>query len=171
MATALMSGIFFALSSGELSGTFSSARADQQGEVRRTLDWIVNDIRQTVSWEIANNSPSPEHIKFRQVEGWNTATDTFLLSANYIEYTFDINTNTVTRSLVDGSGNTLQSWVFNNIVQAPFSTINSSGLTVPLNSGDLLTSTKIVVLISGQNQIRGKTITYSLTEEVKIRNE
>jgi hypothetical protein len=171
MACALMTAIFFALSSGELSGTFNSARADLQGEIRRTLDWIVNDIRQTVSWEVANNSPSASYIKFRQVQGWNTATDTFLLSTEYITYTYDSGASTITRRLLDAGGNTLQSWTFNNIIQAPFGTLNSSGLTVPLNSGDLLTSRKIIVSISGQSQIRGRIIDYALTEKVKIRNE
>ena len=168
----LLAGSFYALSTGELSGTLSFAKADLQAEVRRTLDWIVKDVRQTVSWEVANNSPSGIHIKFRQVEGWDTANNILLMSTNFIEYSYDSASSTMTRKSLDAGGNVLQSWLFNNITASPFYTRDATGNIVTLNSTDLLTSRKLIASISGQKQVRGALNTgCSLSEEIKIRNE
>jgi len=170
----IIAGLFYALNTGEFSGTFSSAKGEIQAQVRRTLDWIVKDVRQTVSWDIAdiNNSPSPTHIKFRQVLGWDTVSETYLLSNNYIEYSFDSALNTIIRRLSDTSNTTLQTWKLSNIIQPPFYTKDSFGSVVPLNSSDLLTSRRLIIKIAGQKQVRGPiNTTASLTTEVKIRNE
>lgn len=168
----LLAGFFYALSTGELSNTFSSAKADLQGEVRMMIDWIVKDARQTVSWDIANNNPSDTYIKFRQAQGWDTANNTLLLNSDFIEYAYDADAKTITRKGLDAVGNTIQSWVFDNIISSPFYTINSGGDIVSLNSTDLLTSRRLVVLISAQKQVRGALNTScSLTGEIKIRNE
>jgi hypothetical protein len=146
----------------QLSFTSNSARGNLQSEVRRTIGWIIKDIRQAVSWDIANNSPTPSYIKFRQVTGWDTANNTFLLSDYYIEYTYNAVNNTIIRRTSDLSNNTIGIWTLNNIITAPFSTMNSLGEIVPLNNSDLLTSKQLIITISGG--------TYSLTEEVQIRN-
>lgn len=168
----LMSGFFYALSTGELSNTFSSAKADLQAEVRRTIDWIIKDVRQTVSWDIANNNPSDAYIKFRQAQGWDTTNNVLLLNSDFIEYVYDANAKTITRKGLDAGGNTIQAWTFNNIISPPFYTINSGGAVVALNSTDLLTSRRLVVVISAQKQVKGALNTScSLTGEIKIRNE
>lgn len=168
----LLAGFFYALTTGELSNTFSSAKADLQAQVRMMMDWILKDARQTVSWDIANNNPSDTHIKFRQAQGWDTANNTLLLNSDFIEYAYDANAKTITRKGLDAAGNTIQSWVFDNIISSPFYTINSGGDIVSLNSTDLLTSARLVVLISAQKQVRGALNTScSLTGEIKIRNE
>ncbi len=166
--------LYYTLSSGEYSRAASATKIDVQSEVRRSMDWITRDVRQAVSWDIADasNTPSDTHIKFRRVEGWNTTSELLLLSSNYTEYTYDGNNDTITRRLSDASNNTIQTWALNNITQVPFYTRDGSGSVVALNGGDLLTSRKLVVLIQGSKPIKGSlNATSVLTEEVKIRNE
>ncbi|MDD5477559.1 MAG: hypothetical protein PHG87_05110 [Candidatus Omnitrophica bacterium] len=159
---AIIGVFFYAENAVQHSFTLSSARGNLQSEVRRTIGWIIKDTRQTVSWDIANNSPTPSYIKFRQVTGWDTANNTFSLSDYYIEYTYNAVNHTIIRRKSDLSNGTLGLWTLNDIVAAPFFTVNSLGAIVPLNNSDLLTSKQLVITISGG--------TYSLTEEVQIRN-
>ncbi len=159
----VITGIFFyATNATQLSFNVSSARGRLQSEVRRTIGWIINDTRQAVSWDIANNSPTSSYIKFRQVTGWDIVNNTFLLSDYYIEYTHNAVDHTIVRRKSDLSDNTMGLWTLNNVDAAPFFTVNSLGEIVPLNNSDLLTSKQLVITVSGG--------TYSLTEEVQIRN-
>lgn len=170
----IMGVLFYALNSGQFSWEVNAARAQVQAEVRRSIDWITKDARQTVSWDLGDvdNSPSGTHIKFRQVLGWDINTKVLQLTSECLEYTYDANSHTITRRRSDSSDNTLQTWTLNNIVEPPFYTRDTSGNTVTLNTGDLLTSRKLIVRIKGQKQVRGGLIIEStLTEEVKIRNE
>ncbi len=161
--------LLYAMSAGRFTDTLSSARADLQAEVRYVMGWIVKDVRQGVSWDIADtgNNPSPDHVKFRQVTGWDNVNNTFLLSSTYIEYSYDAVSKTITRSTSDG-----RVWpAFNYVEASPFFTIDSSGAVVPLNKNDLLTSKQLIIYIYGQKQAIGaQNTTYSLTEEVEIRN-
>jgi type II secretory pathway pseudopilin PulG len=157
---------FFSMSSGQFTYTLSSARADLQSEVRRAIGWIVKDVRQTVSWDMSNNDPSPSYIKFRQVTGWDYVNNTFSLSDIYIEYIYSSLSHTITRRTSDGV-----EWTINYVFEEPFYTIDSLGGVVPLNKDDLLTSKQLIVTISGQIHVIGaENTTYSLTEEVQIRN-
>lgn len=72
---------FYAVSVVQLNFNVSSERNNLQSEVRRIIGWIIKDVRQTVSWDIANNNPAPGYIKFRQVTGWDTTNNVFLLSS------------------------------------------------------------------------------------------
>ncbi len=172
----LISGIiigvfFYAVNAVQFSFNLSSARGSLQSEVRRTIGWIIKDIRQAVSWDIANNSPTPSYIKFRQVTGWDTANNTFLLSDYNIEYTYNSANNTIIRRTSDLNNVTIGQWTLNNVIAAPFFTVNSLGEIVPLNNSDLLTSKQLVITISGEGQVLGMpNTTYILTEEVQIRN-
>lgn len=168
----VITGIFFyAVNAVQLSFTIGSAKNNLQSEVRRTIGWIVKDARQTVSWDIANNNPTPSYIKFRQVTGWDTTNNTFLLSNYSIEYVYNSFNNTITRRTSDLSNNTIGTWIFNDVIASPFFTINSSGSIVPLNNSDLLTSKQLIITISGESQVQGmQNTTYSLTEGVQIRN-
>lgn len=168
---AVVGVLFYAVNAAHASFNLSSARSNLQSEVRRNLGWIIKDTRQAISWDIANNSPSPSYIKFRQVVGWDTVNNTFLLSNYYIEYTYNAINKTITRRTSDLNNNTTGLWTLNHIIATPFATINTSGNIVPLNNGDLLTSKKLVITISGLNQVpNGQNTTYSLTQEVQIRN-
>jgi len=169
--SAIIGILFYAVNTVQFSFTVSSARGNLQSEVRRTIGWIIKDVRQAVSWDIANNTPTPSYIKFRQVTGWDTVNNTFLLSNYSIEYIYNSVNNTITRRTSDLSNNTIGVWVLNDVIATPFSTIDSSGNIVPLNNSDLLTSKQLVVTISGQSQVQGmQNTTYILTEKVQIRN-
>lgn len=167
----IIGAFFYAENAVRVSFNLSSSRVNLQSEVRRTIGWIIKDVRQAVSWDIANNAPAPSYIKFRQVTGWDTVLNTFLLSDYNIEYIYNSTNRTITRRVSDLSNNTTGTWVLNDIVAPPFYTINSSGSIVSLNNSDLLTSKQLIITISGQSQVTGaQDTTYSLTEEVQIRN-
>lgn len=163
--------LFYVLSSGKDVNDVSSAKVQAQSQARRVIDWVSRDLRQTVVWDLANNDPSPVHIKFRPVLGWDITANTYQLGVNYIEYSYDINTNTLTRNLLNSAGSVLRSWVFTDIINQPFFTLDSLGNLIPLDSS-VGTSRKVVILISVRKvSDKGLNLTVSLTAETKIRNE
>lgn len=164
----IITALLFSLIAGQSSNTIGLAKTELQGQVRRVIDWITKDVRQTNLIQINSNNPSDGHIKFKAVTGINNATGDYALSTDYIEYSYDSDLKTLTRSLLDDAGAVLQSWIFNNITQPPF--YSSAG--VPLADGGVLTSKKLVIIIAAEKQARiNLTLNFSLTEEVKIRNE
>lgn len=178
LLAAIFSALFLTLSIGQLSNPVNSARAELQDHARRLLFWIARDVRDTSSGEIAANSPSSDHIKFRQVEGLDTSTGYYILSSGYIEYVYDSTNKKITRNTLDALGNVLQSWVFENITGSPFFTRDSFGAVVALNSSYLLSSKKLIVDINVEKSVcevkvnQGcLNLTFSLSEEIKIRNE
>ena len=172
MTAVLIAAVFFTLNTGQTADLVSSARSDLQAQVRRLLDWISTDVRQSISWEIANNNCTDSYIRFRQVEGWDTTNSTYQLSSDRLEYTYNATPGSITRRLSDASNNTLNTWTFNNITQAPFYTRDAAGNVTALNQGDLLTSRKLVIVIAGSKQVKSSlNLTCDLTAEVKIRNE
>lgn len=172
----LMGSVFYLLSVAQSSRFSSSAKTEVQSEVRRTTDWIINDVRQTVNWSIGSstNNPLSTHIKFKKVIGYSTAGSGSALFGDFIEYTYDSATNTITRTDLG----TNQSWIFRNIIQAPFYTKLSDGSIVvidpviPGNDSPVFTTGNLVVVIAGRKQVEGggSNIDYILREEVKIRN-
>ncbi|PIQ88027.1 MAG: hypothetical protein COV73_01020 [Candidatus Omnitrophica bacterium CG11_big_fil_rev_8_21_14_0_20_43_6] len=160
----------YAMNAAHISFNLTLASKSLQSEVRSTVGWIVKDARQAVSWDLANNNPTPSYIKFRQVTGWDTANNTFSLSNYYIEYTYNFVDHTIIRRTSDLSDNTIGVWTLNNVNNLPFSTLNSSGDIVPLNNSDLLTSKRLIVTVSGLSSEPDLQDGYSLTEEVQIRN-
>jgi type II secretory pathway pseudopilin PulG len=167
----MVTALFYIFIGGLNVNDLSSAKVAAQSQARRVSDWVSRDLRQAVVWDLANNSPSATHIKFRPVSGWDIAGDTYQLDANYIEYNYDANADTLTRNLVDAAGVTLKSWVFNDIVAPPFFTRDGSGNLIDLDSS-VGTSKKVVALIS-VNKVsdKGVNLPVSLTAETKIRNE
>ena len=163
--------LFYILNSGYNVNDLSSAKVAAQSQARMVSDWVSRDLRQTVVWELANNSPSATHMKFRPVLGWDIAGDTYQLDANYIEYSYDGVADTLTRDSIDGAGTVLNSRVFNSIVTQPFFTRNDAGDLIPLDNS-VGTSKKVVTLIS-VNKVSDKGVNsiISLTLETKIRNE
>ncbi len=163
--------LFYILNGGQNINDLSSAKVAAQSQARRASDWISSDLRQAVVWDLANNSPSATHIKFRLVLGWDIAGNTYQLDANYIEYNYDAAADTLTRNLVNGAGAVLKFWVFNDIITQPFFTRDGSGTLIALDNS-VGTSKKIVTLIS-VNKVSSKGVnsTASLTAEIKIRNE
>lgn len=183
----LMGSIFYLLSVAQSSRAQSTAKSEAQSEVRRAMDWIVNDVRQTVSWSIGaggvgGNDPSSTHIKFQKVIGYNTAGSGSALLGNFIDYTYDPNANTITRT--DLGTNPPGSWTFRNIVlnESPF---NSGVFYTRLSNGDIVIidpvitgdnspvyqTGNLVIVITGQKQVSATVnVSYTLKEEVKIRN-
>jgi len=163
--------LFYALNSGQNANDISSAKVLAQSQARMVLDWVNRDLRQTVVWELANNNPSPVHIKFRPVLGWDIGLNTYQLAGTYIEYVYDPALRTLTRNIVNSAQVVLQSWVFNDIMSQPFFTRNSLGNIVPLDNS-VGTSKKVITLISVTKvSNKGVLQTASLTTETKIRNE
>ncbi len=163
--------LFYILNSGQNVNDLSSAKVAAQSQARMVSDWIGRDLRQTVVWELANNSPSATHLKFRPVLGWDIDGNTYQLDANYIEYNYNAGTRTLTRNTVDGTGTVLKSWVFSDIMAQPFFTRNALGNLIALDN-TVGTTKKVITLIS-VNKVSNKGVnqTVSLTLETKIRNE
>ncbi len=173
--SAIMAGLFYALKTGESSWSLNTVQAQVQSEVRRALDWIVNDVRQARRVDIgsSSNNPSSSHIKFQKVVGYDTAgLGQAILSNNIYEYTYDADLKTITRA-DSGTG---QSWIFHNIIVAPFYTNNNGSVIVidPLGPGldsPVFQTGNLVIKLSGQKEVRSAlNANYALTEEVKIRN-
>lgn len=164
----VFAALFSVLNVGEFSNTVSSAKADLQAKVRTAMDSILKDVRQTSIIQINSNDPSPTHIKFKKVTGIDNTTGSYSLSDNYIEYTYDADLLSLVRNEVNAGGTVLKSQTFNDITEAPF--YSSTG--VPLVAGGILSSKKLVLVVAGKNNIRGGlNLSFSLTEEVKVRNE
>lgn len=168
LLTIILTALALTLTTGQFSNSVGSAKADLQAKVRRITDWIVRDARQTCLIQINNNSPSQDHIKFKKVTGVDEGTGDYTLAANYIEYDYDGSSDTLTRNEVNDAGSVLNSWTFDHITQSPFYAAAGD----PLDAGDILSSKKLVVVIAGESQVNSSlTLNFSLTEEVKIRNE
>lgn len=167
----MVTALFYILNSVQSINDLSSVKVAAGSQARRASDWISSDLRQAVVWDIANNSPSATHIKFRPVLGWDIAGGTYQLSSDYIEYNYDAASARLTRNLVDGAGAVLSSWVFNDITAPPFFTRDGAGALIALDNS-VGTSKKVVTLISiNKVSDSGVNSSASLTAEIKIRNE
>ena len=171
IGSGLVGILFYVLNSGSIINDLSSAKVFSQSEARRVSDWITRDLHQAVVWDLANNNPSPVHIKFRPVLGWDIAGNSYQLNTNYIEYVYDASADTLTRRILNGAGVVLNSWVIDNVVAQPFFTRDGSGSLIDLDSS-IGTSKKVVSIIT-VTKISGKgvAVTTSLTAETRIRNE
>jgi prepilin-type N-terminal cleavage/methylation domain-containing protein len=164
----IIMALFLTLTTGEFSSSVSMAKTDLQAKVRRVMDWIVKDVRQTNPIQINTNNPTANHIKFKKVTGIDNDSGNHTLSSNYIEYNYTSVSGSLTRNEVSEDGSMLHSWVFSNITQSPFYTATE----VPLATDGILTSKKLIIVITGQSQVRNSlTLNQTLTEEVKIRND
>jgi Tfp pilus assembly protein PilV len=165
----LLAALFIGLTSGQLSSTVSSAKADLQGKLRLIMAWIVKDVRQTDIIEINSNVPSVDHLKFKKVTGIDNITGNYTVGSDYTEYNYNSTSGVLTRSEINGSTGAIQHSVpFNNITQSPFYTAPA----VPLVVGGILNSKKLIIVIAGETRVRNSlTLNLTLTEEAKIRNE
>ncbi|MDO8489660.1 MAG: prepilin-type N-terminal cleavage/methylation domain-containing protein [Candidatus Omnitrophota bacterium] len=167
----MVTALFYILNCGQNVNDLSSVKVAAQSQARRVIDWIGQDLHQAVVWDLANNAPSATHIKFRPVLGWDIAGNTYQLDPNYIEYSYNAASDTLTRNLVNGAGAVLNSWAFNGIVTEPFFTRDGLGNLISLDNSVGI-SKRVVTLIS-VNKVseRGVNSIVSLTAETKIRNE
>jgi len=155
---------------GNLAYTVGIAKVDVQAKMRGVLDWITMDVRQAPSWDIANNVPTPTHIKFRRVQNVDTATGNYILEATFVEYDYDGNTDILTRRIVNVDGTVVNALTFSDIAAFEFSTIDNNGITVALNENDLRNSRRLVITLTGHVHARTIIINVPLSEEVKVRN-
>ena len=187
LVSVILSALFMSFNIGLLSSTLTSPKVDLQAKVRQVIDIVARDVRQTISWEIAdaNNNPSGSHIKFRLVQGWDTDTNniSFIKKESgtdyyyYVDYTYSAAGQTLTRTQTKVRVNDLVvvstfPLTFSGITASPFYTRDTQGAKVTLNHDDLLTSRKVIVVATGSTQVRG--LTYQLPpleEEIKVRNE
>lgn len=166
----IMSALFVVLNVGELSNTIVGAKLEVQQEVRRAMDWMVKDLRQTdrklllVTDQFGN--PVPKQFNDPAIAIGDPFTDPLfsicigygvvsgnLWSSNQIGYTYDAANQRIVRS-DSGTGNT---WQFNHINSLTFTKTG-------LNS--------LLIEIVGQRTAIGTIApTFTLQEEVKLRNE
>lgn len=171
-----MGSILYILNVAQSARLVSTTKVEVQSEVRRAMDWIVNDVRQTVNSSIGlgSNLPSSTHIKFGKVTGYGTPL------SNPVEYIYDSGAQTITR--FDASVNP-GSWVFRNIVSndSPFNagifyTRLADGSIIIIDPQTTVDSPvfqtgNLVVVITGRKQVNaGLDVSYTLRQEVKIRN-
>ena len=181
----IMAGLFYVLSTGELSSTVSYTRVYVQSQARRAIDWVARDTRLAVLSRLTNpdNIWLDSHIKFRPVKGWNYENPGFifpkdddpvdppLVPFEFIEYIYNGDSKTLTRNLLNSSGGVIRSWVFQDIISPPFFTFNSSGIQVPLTAEELQNSWILVIEMNVYKQARGGThIDSRIITEVRIRN-
>lgn len=172
LAAVVLSVLVIALNVGNSSQVVSTAKIELQANAREAKDLVAKDVRQSIAWEIANNSPTQDYMKFRQVTGWDIASNTLTLSSNSVEYVYSSTDQTLVRNTLNSSGAVLSSRTFSGITASPFYTRNTSGAAVFLNQADLLSSMKLVISINAERQaLPAQLLTTSLQEEVKIRNE
>ncbi len=170
----IFSALFMVLNMGELQNRMGSTRIDVQQEVRRAMDWMVKDLRQTQGARISviNASGGPDTFEtlgpaevfeapefpvcIAFVPGTGSGTG-ITWSPYTITYDFDAANYTATRT-DSGTG---QVHSFKNIGDLVFTKIGTYTLQID---------------ISGQKVARsglgGEIIQYyNLSEEVRLRND
>ncbi len=161
----VITALLITLNTGDLTNKIGSARLEVQQEVRRAMDWMVRDLRQTnrVKLEVLDQLGTRKQFNLL-ANGetfseplFNICTDYIDLSvqwsANQIGYAFDNINKTITRT----DYGTTQVWQFNNIDSLTFKKISLNLLRIT---------------VSGKKTARGSIEpTFALEEEVKLRNE
>lgn len=168
----ILASMLASLSIGRLSFPISSVKTELQSKGRIIIDWIAKDVRQAPTWDIANKTPSGSYMRFQKVVGFNTGLNQYILDPDEVEYIYDANNQTLTRNVISG-GVATPTWQFLNVTQAPFFTWHKDdGSIVALKDEHLLDANAIIITLTSQKQARsGHNIPYTLTTEVKMRNE
>lgn len=178
----VMAGLFYVLSTGELSSAIGYTKTNAQSQARMIIDWIVKDVRSASTYDIGStdNTPSKYYIKFRPVRGFDYASDEYVFSSEadpnpdyrfkYIEYTYDPDLFTLTRRTINSAGGVNKSWIFHDVTSPPFFTYNTLGEEIELDSS-IQQSKVLIIKINvrkvGRNNLE---VDSGITTEVKIRN-
>lgn len=174
----ILAALFITLNIGQLSFSTSSAKIGVQSQVRLAMDWLIKDLRQAISWNIASisapyiNDPTTTHLKFN-LWSWNSGTSTWDLSADFIEYNYDAVAEKLTRVYYNDTTKTTMTLEFDNIVEAPFYTayIDAGNPANILDADQLRINRRLIIVINGQKLVRsGLFVPFNLKSEVKIRN-
>ena len=160
----IMGALIATLNTGQFSSAVGSARADLQAKIRTVIGLIIRDVRQTTLVEINSNTPSQNHIKFRKVTGID-GSGNYTLDTYYIEYTYNSALKELTRIGYDAAGGEVET-TWGNITESPFYVAAGD----PLAANNILTNKKLLIVINGESNAWGS-LAFSLSEEVKIRNE
>jgi prepilin-type N-terminal cleavage/methylation domain-containing protein len=176
----LFTALFQVLNVGQLTNIASTERTYLQSEVRRAMDWIVRDVRQSLTdcpvgdGGINNNHPSDAYIKFKKVLTYNITSNNITLDDNFIEYAYNANTHLIKRRRLDAEGDETgnpSNWTFYNITEPPFYTRDrNTGVISPLSATGIVSNQNLVVNITGQRVRGALNLNLALREEVKIRN-
>lgn len=166
----LCAAIFECLKIGQYSTSINSNKIHLQSYLRNILELISRDVRQTDIIEINSNNPSVDHIKFRKVIGIDDTSGQYAVDSKYIEYTYDHDSRLLTRSETAAP---VVTSVFKNITQSPFYTAPGVPLvSTPGVAGNILIAKKLYIVIAGEREVRNSSaLNFTLTQEVKIRNE
>ena len=173
----ILAALFITLNIGQLSFSTSSAKISVQSQVRLAMDWLIKDLRQAISWNIAsianpNNNPTTIHLKFN-LWAWNSSSNTWDLSADYVEYNYDAVAKKITRAYYNDTTKETSFLEFYDITEAPFYTfyIDAGNPANILDADQLRNNRRLNIVISGQKLVRGSLfVPFNLKSEVKIRN-
>ena len=166
-----MGALFVVLNVGNLSNTIGGAKLEVQQEVRRAMDWIIMDLRNTDRMRLLvrddTGDPLTENQFNRFSNGVIVTNPLFNICIGYsvsgnlwssyqLQYSFDVSNQNIIRTRIPDLG-TNTFWTFNHITNLTFTKIG-------LNS--------LLVEIVGQKTAIGTIApTFTLQEEVKLRNE
>jgi prepilin-type N-terminal cleavage/methylation domain-containing protein len=172
----ILGAVFVTFSTGNLSFSVTGSKVELQSRLRAAMAWITNDLRQAISWNVADVSdplslPTTVHLKFN-TWAWDNVAQTWALSADYIEYTYDPVNKTLRRSFVPAAGS--PAYIdFNDITEPPFYTtyLGQGNPGNELDPDELRVNRKLTVVIRGEKAVRGTlTVPFVMQSEVKIRN-
>lgn len=165
----VIAALVVTLNIGDLSHKVGEAKLDAQQNVRRAMEWMIRDLRQTNRMQLEVTDQLGERKQFNLLSNgdifteplFNLCQDYILLLGewkvdwgNYqIGYSFDATNQRIIRTRSD----TNQAWYFNYIDALTFEKIDLNLLRVT---------------ITGKKTARGQIEpTFTLEEEVKLRNE
>lgn len=170
-----LAGIFLVFNFGQAQSPLDLAKIDTQARARIIMNRLVNDLRGAVVWDIADNNPSCSYVKFRKLQGIDERGYYDFLS-EYIEYFYDQETNTLSRSELDSEGAVLSKVVFENIREDVFYILSATGENqnsiVCLNEHDLRSRRFIITNVKVEEpRAAGIAAVSSLTKRISVRNE
>jgi len=163
-----MGGLLLTFNVGQTSFPVTSARLEAQSEARNAMNWIMKDLRQAITWNIANNNATTTYLRMNRW-AWNNTTNQWDVTnaTDFIEYFYNNTAQVLTRQYTDASGS-VSMLQFSNITEAPFYT---NLTTRQLTENALRSNRSLFVVISVEKSIRGSIIVpFTLIAEIRIRN-
>ncbi|MCM8799529.1 MAG: hypothetical protein NC900_02200 [Candidatus Omnitrophica bacterium] len=157
---AIISALFLLLNTGQFINQTGSLKLELISEVRNVIELLMRDLRQTFAYEIRNNQPASNHLKFRVCLGHDGTN--ILLSNRYIEYIYDNITHSLTR--IDYNFDPERRWTYNDIVV-------SDPDKEPFDLTELNNNKIILTIRVSKEKFFSPPIKETFISEVKLRNE
>ncbi|MGE5308305.1 MAG: hypothetical protein ACM3OC_04410, partial [Deltaproteobacteria bacterium] len=161
--------LLMTLTVGGSSISVSAEKLNQQARARAIMDWVSRDLRNAISWEINANNPTSNYVKFN-LWSWDTAANTWKLGDQFVEYSYNSATSTLSRRLLDNTGTVLQETDFPDVILSPFYTSYTDEFTNQFDKNVLLASRQMILVIRTHHAARGRDVSSTLIENIKIRN-